>query len=298
MFYFKKIVCAFVVTLMVGRVEVEVEALTSNEKFNKRMEKFATSSLPMFTNARTPISLSTTFSVDSDGDGDDAGDVEDEKETRGSSSTQDSDEDENIPKDLTDGDTPEELEANEDYDNDDDGDGTRSSSSSSSSNSFMDLEETNDGFSDVSHDSGDHDHDGKSSNTSTIMNTISSTAHLGRVAVPALLTGISLFGVSHMTSSHSSSSSSPSRSSSSSMSSFAPPPPPPPPTVQKKKKAEKILVDDKKNTAKVKKVKVTIPKFDSSSTSSSVGSDIDNDPMAPVLTLVKILFACLVASKI
>lgn len=267
---------------------MEVEALTSNEKFNKRMEKFASSSLPMFTNARTPISL-PRFSVDSDGASDGAGDVEDEKETSESSSIQDSDEDEDIPRDLTDGDTPEELENDEDYDDDD---GTNSSSSS-----FMDLEETNDGFDDVSHDSGDNDHDGESSNISTIMNTISSTAQLGRVAVPALLTGISLFGVSHMTSPSSSSSSSRS-SSSSSMSSFAPPPP----TVQKKKKVAKVLVDDKKkkqvNTAKVKKVKVTIPKFDSSSTSSGVGSDVDNDPMAPAITLMKILFACLVASRI
>mmetsp|Transcript_20705 Transcript_20705/g.31069 ORF Transcript_20705/g.31069 Transcript_20705/m.31069 type:complete len:323 (-) Transcript_20705:86-1054(-) len=305
-----------VVVLVILRDDIHVEAIASNEKFNKRIKKFASSSPPLVSGARAPIS----FSILGGGGGDGAtstmssNEEEEEKEVEGAKESEviveneivvdgenvDEDGGESAISENTDEGEGEEAIANTDditinvtpvdtadgdMDGDANADATRISIAAASQvqsppplnlgeekSDFFPEEEEEDKVANERLDTHDENTASQTetktcSATATAACSIHAQKQLGRVAVPALLAGGSLFGVSRIFSptSASSSSSSP----------------------QPRKVSLQSMMTGNANSNAMK-----------ASNNKKINNDEVSDELAPMITILKVAFACLVASKI
>jgi hypothetical protein len=314
---------------------VQVEGLTSNEKFNKRMEKFASNAAPVLPGARTPISLSM-FTDRKEGGNENGSEngsenVEEKKETTKEQEVLE-DGNDDLQEDNEDSTTIEEemngLDLSDEVLDGDEG-GIPSMeagavASTSSPSTLLGLEETSDYVSDdIDIDSNINSNiDTRTNNNDDekVVETVSSVTSLkraastlspevkgqiSRVAIPAaLMTGISLFGVSVISSAPpTSTSTSSSYTPSSSYSK------PKPISTSTSTSTSTLRVPPPASTPKPKP-KTTSNRMSKSAASMStsfkrrraarvVEEDDDvPDEIVPIVTILKVFVACVVASQI
>ncbi len=246
-----------------------VEAIASNEKFNKRIQKFASSSSPLVFGARAPIS----FSVFSDKKAD--ADVGEGTKEEGVVIEDGNKNDDHVTDGVDESDygieiIGETIETFDDHDNDYTAGPIDTASDAASESSLKFGEEISDLL--YEEDEEENDDDDDQNDATTCSSVGHSQNQLGRVAVPAILAGASLFGVSKISSPSSSSRS------------------------QSKKVA---MMSSRRSIVDVAGNADAPMKANNNNNNNNIkNNDELSEQLTPVVTILKVAFACLVASKI